>query len=361
MRLVIIVSLMVMHSSALATPRIINGERAKSNDWPWVAALVYAHTLAIKGQFCGGSLIAPQWVLTAGHCVEGETANSIEVVLGQHDLKAEKQGERIGVKNIIRHPDYDGNDFTIPPSADLALLQLQQPSTQPVLRIGDQYQQELVAAGTPAIVMGWGTTTRYHFDSSYPDNLQQALVPLVSHAVCNEPSSYAGDIQEDMLCAGFIDGNRDACVGDSGGPLIVESKSGWQQVGIVSYGNGCAQPNFYGVYTRLAVFQSFINKQICTPAAQPEAPELQVQLNDDHHVHLLWHSVVAAEGYQLYYAPYSWPVTESTLEHIHSLDLNLETEFTVQLARGQAFYVALRSYVGNCHSEYSNIGVVIIP
>ena len=80
MRLVIILGLVLMQDAVVAAPRIINGERAKPNDWPWIVALVYAHTPALKGQFCGGSLIAPEWVLTAGHCVEGETARGIEVV-----------------------------------------------------------------------------------------------------------------------------------------------------------------------------------------------------------------------------------------------------------------------------------------
>jgi len=94
--------------------------------------------------------------------------------------------------------------------------------------------------------------------------LQEVDVPIVSNATCN--TSYGGEITANMICAGYAQGGKDACYGDSGGPLFVpdETGTGWVQVGVVSWGEGCALPNYYGVYARVSRYQSWIESYVGT-------------------------------------------------------------------------------------------------
>jgi secreted trypsin-like serine protease len=355
------ISLMLVQTSLLATPRVVNGIRAKADDWPWMVAIFSKGKAPVNGQFCGGALIHPSWVLTAAHCMNGETKSRIEVLLGTTDLMDHEKGDIIGIERIVRHPDYDGQPPTSPPF-DVALLQLNKAATQPLVRIADSYTG-LTQPEIEATVMGWGATRDNRSDPAYSDYLRQTSVPIVSNDICNEYRSYNGDVKDSMFCAGFADGGRDACIGDSGGPLVAETSNGWQQIGITSWGEGCALPHYYGVYTRLSSFQSFITDTICESADIPPSPHLKVTM-DEESVTASWENV-AAEGYQLYYAPYSEPISDVTMNNIESMDIGKQTSLRISLSRLRTFfphnlYVAVRAYNGNCYSNYSNIGTVMI-
>lgn len=244
-------------SSPGLSPRIVGGREAEVGDWPWMAALVYSGISSyVSGQFCGASLVHPNWVLTAAHCVYRKSSGSVDVVLNVHDLENDT-GERVNVKRIIVHPFY--NDFTL--DFDIALLELEHSVSYETIR---PVSKDAVLEGRLSLTMGWGKTD-YH-TWSYSDKLLEVLIPIVSNETCNEAfnaiSYYYNDITDVMLCAGFADGGKDACVGDSGGPLIVWEDSAWKLAGIVSWGDGCAEPNLYGVYTRIPEMLSFINKYI---------------------------------------------------------------------------------------------------
>ncbi len=109
--------------------------------------------------------------------------------------------------------------------------------------------------GDMASVSGWGTLTD---GGNSPNKLQKVNVPIVSNQVCNEPNAYNGQITPTELCAGYAQGKKDSCQGDSGGPLVVKDNGDYYQAGIVSWGDGCAQPNKYGVYTRVSAFNEWI-------------------------------------------------------------------------------------------------------
>ena len=218
--------------------------------YPFMVALVSHRGDAYNGQFCGASLIAPEWVLTAAHCVVGERASGIDVVIGRHDLN-QNDGERIRAKAITVHPQY--NDRTT--TNDVALIELAQASTFAAVSLPADGTLEVT--GTPATVTGWGDTQAR---PRFPSTLQQVIVPLVSDAKCAQ--AYGSDFKAAvMLCAGDFDrGGIDSCQGDSGGPLFVTTGDTWTQLGIVSWGNGCALRRNPGVYSRVSALQPWITQ-----------------------------------------------------------------------------------------------------
>jgi secreted trypsin-like serine protease len=239
--------------AVLMTPRIIGGVEADEYDWPWMAALVYAGVDAYNGQFCGGTLIDEQWVVTAAHCTDGFNPEDIEVILGVHNLSND-EGQRFTVRKIIEHENYDPktND------SDIALLHLSKPSLQKSIELVEQGDPEgLTAPFTSATVIGWGTTDPFGY--RYPVELRQVNVPILPGLFglrIYGPQTFSIN----MLVAGFLKGGKDSCSGDSGGPLMVRDTSGtdWVLAGITSWGIGCARPKFPGVYTRASRFTSWV-------------------------------------------------------------------------------------------------------
>lgn len=245
--------------SAQISPRIIGGTEAEPGAWPWMVSLVRASQSDIYyGHYCGGSLINSGWVVTAGHCAENRTAGDIDVVVGVHDLQNDA-GERIRVKKVMMHPDYDPDTL----NADIALLELESDVSTQILPL---ISPDAVLSGRTGITMGWGSTDPDR--DSYPSTLQQLSLPVVSNETCNEAFNtynsfyYHDPIFDSMVCAGYPEGGKDACVGDSGGPLILWEGDSWKLAGMVSWGEGCALPDLYGVYTRAGHFVDFIKSSL---------------------------------------------------------------------------------------------------
>jgi secreted trypsin-like serine protease len=242
-------------TAAPARPEIIGGSVARKGAWPFVVGLVSASTPSnYAAQFCGGSLIASTWVLTAAHCLKGVRPGEIAVLVGTNDL--DRGGRRIAVAEISVHPRYSqrSGDY------DVALVRLDRAAgIAPVRLVGPGNEQTVAAAGDKATVIGWGDIDKAPKVTRYPALLHQVSLPIVGRDTCNR--AYRGDITERMICAGLADGGKDACQGDSGGPLVVESGGGVVlQAGVVSFGVGCALPKFYGVYSRVAVLKTWIDR-----------------------------------------------------------------------------------------------------
>jgi secreted trypsin-like serine protease len=235
-------------------PRIIGGSNTTVEEWPSVVALVIRQDS--ENNLCGGTLIAPNWVLTAAHCLVDDSGNrkkaaDLLLVLNTTGLNSQSNEQR-GVTNIIVHPNYvstiKGND--------IALLELSNQSEQRTMALYSGKPE----VGTEATVVGWGVTGYdAQNNAQYSlDNLQKANVPVVSNEICNRPESYNSTIIDSQLCAGLAEGGKDSCQGDSGGPLMAMQDGQYRQVGIVSYGGGCAKPNKYGIYTRVSSFWTWI-------------------------------------------------------------------------------------------------------
>ena len=235
----------------LNLPRIIGGEQTVDGERPWMGALQF------DGEhFCGASLIDTDWVLTAAHCIEDVSPNevsSLSVRLNMTDLSS-SDGETHQVAAIYPHQGYAQGEST-----DIALLKLATPVSShihPVLLADSSMMQSSGQPGDLASVSGWGNTSTDGVN--YPQKLRNVTVPIVSNEICNSPEAYGGDVKLTEMCAGYAEGGKDSCQGDSGGPLVIRHDGDFVQAGVVSWGDGCALPNKYGVYARVASFTDWI-------------------------------------------------------------------------------------------------------
>ena len=236
--------------------RIVGGYDASIRDWPW-QVLVQGATADGKGLTCGGSIIAPRWILTAAHCLLDDDGISYteygleySVVYGEDSPRGHPG---IAADRLIPHEGFDPVTLV----NDIALIRLTEnvPGGRRIQLSSIQLDYVFALPGICATITGWGTTLE---GGSTSDTLRRADVPIMATSVCNIP--YSGEITNNQVCAGYVHGGVDSCQGDSGGPLIVRhGNSGrYVQVGVVSWGMGCARPGSPGVYTRVSQYIDWI-------------------------------------------------------------------------------------------------------
>ncbi|XP_027039120.1 transmembrane protease serine 9-like isoform X1 [Pocillopora damicornis] len=238
--------------------RIVGGEVAYPGAWPWQAGFKRDANDII---FCGGSLINKEWIATASHCVYdllSMNKNAVLVVkLGEFD-KANKEEQEISVKTkkIIMHPNYNFKTLDY----DIALVQLEEPLKEFSTYIRPVCMpdgSETFDEQSKCYVTGFGRTQQ---GGELAGMLRMAKIPLVSKKTCKQ--AYGEKLTDRMICAGFPKGGIDACQGDSGGPLSCLHEGRWYLTGVVSWGVGCAQPNAYGVYSKVQVLKDWVQATI---------------------------------------------------------------------------------------------------
>ncbi|KAG8541806.1 hypothetical protein GDO81_028194, partial [Engystomops pustulosus] len=248
--------------SPLVSGRIVGGTDALDGEWPWQVSLRYQGS-----HICGGSLISSQWVMSAAHCFKNSVnPYNVTVYLGTYRLSVPDNHTVVSnVSDIIVHPQYTSITGS---RGDIALLKLSNPVTYTRYILPVCLPSVTFPCGTECWVTGWGAIT-YGGNLPYPQTLQKVMTPIIDRGTCDQlyhvgsyTSSSVTIILDDMICAGYKDGDKDSCQGDSGGPLVCKVQGAWYQAGIVSWGYGCAAPYKPGVYTRVTAYTSWIRSYV---------------------------------------------------------------------------------------------------
>jgi len=224
--------------------RIVGGHETKEHEYPWQVLLVLR-----DGQlpWCGGTLISSTHVLTAAHCTVHEgremPASTFQLRLGEHNT-ADREFIEVEIAEIINHPDYKNHRSYL--ESDYAILRLANPVpfTKKVSPACLPANLSATYAGVLATTTGWG---RLIDGGSSPDVLQEVDVTVMTNAKCK--TAYGDFITSNMVCA--ADTGKDSCQGDSGGPIIAPENGRQALIGVVSWGWGCADPRYPGVYARV--------------------------------------------------------------------------------------------------------------
>ncbi|CAJ0953145.1 unnamed protein product [Ranitomeya imitator] len=221
--------------------KIVGGYTCAQNSVPWQVSLYSGY------HFCGGSLINSLWVISAAHCYK----SSIQVRLGEHNIAVSEGTEQfISSAKVIRHGSY--SSWTL--DNDIMLIKLSSAASL------NSYVQAIglpsgcPAAGTSCLISGWGNTLSS--GTNMPNLLQCVDAPVLTAAQCS--NAYPGEITSNMICVGYLEGGKDSCQGDSGGPVVCNG----QLQGVVSWGYGCAQKNYPGVYTKVCNYNSWISSTV---------------------------------------------------------------------------------------------------
>ncbi|KAM6910159.1 trypsin-2 [Xenentodon cancila] len=234
--------LLIGAAFALDDDKIVGGYECEPHSRPHQVSLNAGY------HFCGGSLVSESWVVSAAHCYKSR----IEVRLGEHNIQYTENTEQyISSSRVIRHPRYNGYNI----DNDIMLIKLSSPATLNNYVKPVALPSSCAPAGTMCRVSGWGNTMSSTADRN---KLQCLDIPILADTDCN--NSYPGMITESMFCAGYLEGGKDSCQGDSGGPVVCNG----ELQGVVSWGYGCAEKDHPGVYTKVCIFNDWLESTMAS-------------------------------------------------------------------------------------------------
>jgi secreted trypsin-like serine protease len=337
--------------------KIIGGTEATDGEYPFVVAILDTTNGAteLNQQFCGGTLIAANWVLTAAHCMEDYTTDAaisnLRVLAGTNVLSttASTNGTKVRVSAVYIHESY--NNITY--NNDIALMQLSTSLSEDTIDGLSSTVYPAFSVGTLATVAGWGTTAYPATVHTYPTDLMEVDLPVISNTTCRDVSGY--NMTDNMLCAGYPEGGKDSCWGDSGGPLFVQDGSNYIVIGIVSNGTGCALAGYYGVYTRVSQYTSWIDSKMngttddggsdsgSTPdlsdiPTSGSASEIDTNIEDEVYYNLSGSQFM---GFGLVGSTFSSQTVHNESASINNYNIFASIDFTSTLVAGNSSIVAL--------------------
>ncbi|XP_034447095.1 trypsin-3 [Hippoglossus hippoglossus] len=247
--LCILLELLAVNCFDMAAERIVGGYAPVPHSIKYIVSIQTTDNQHI----CGGSLINKYWVITAAHCNIG--VDNMMIVAGDYSLSIyEGTEQQILPQLLVPHPGHNILDN----NNDIMLVKLMAPVyLNSYVSIALLPRQDAsIAEGRMCRVSGWGYTSPS--GGQIPSTLRTVKIPVISTEKCNSTESFSGTITENMLCAGYSTGGKDACKGDSGGPLVCEGRL----YGVVSWGRGCAEAMFPGVYTAVSKYRRWIDDTI---------------------------------------------------------------------------------------------------
>ncbi|XP_077647017.1 uncharacterized protein LOC110478744 [Lonchura striata] len=240
--------------SSTAHGRIVGGFICPPGECPWQALIIQD-----QREKCGGTLLSPEWVVTAAHCLEHTHPKQLRVRLGEHKINVdEKTEQESGVARMIIHEEYKNGQV----NNDIALLNLETPVNLtdyvvPICLPEKRFAVFELSTIKFSTVSGWGRLIDGGATSSV---LMRVDLPRVKTQECEKETDL--NITENMFCAGDLSGVKDSCKGDSGGPHATQYKNTWFLTGVVSWGKGCAVEGSYGVYTRVSKYIDWLRKHM---------------------------------------------------------------------------------------------------
>ncbi|KAK3586032.1 hypothetical protein CHS0354_033157 [Potamilus streckersoni] len=252
--------------------RILGGHLAKEGSWPWMVSMF---STLIGQPWCAGTLIGRQWVLTAAHCFRFHFADPTKWVLrfGIYNASGASENSREQVRlisRLIMHPDFNDTKSSFSFDNDIALIKLDRPVTfaDVVSPLCLPVANDPMNEGQSCVISGYGIANLKNPIAAAKELnlLHQATVPLIVNRRCAMFDGYADKVTTNMVCAGYTEGEVDACFGDSGGPIQCETGWKWHITGITSWGgkkyDTCAEPGQPGVYTAVQNYMSWIQNQM---------------------------------------------------------------------------------------------------
>lgn len=245
---------------------IIGGSEAQPGAWPSAVAL---YRDGSTRQICTGTIVADQWVLTAGHCLKSAMTGIDSVVIGRHDLTS-AEGESIRVTQVLRHPGYRELNTSKVADNDIALLRLERPTLAPTAQLIDVAHHEAIVADADVTAVGWGLINMALVKDT--DVLREVTVPVITKDECAAAADgdYGRLLSDNMICTGSRGNHESICLGDSGGPLFMVMAGHPVQVGITSWGS-CGTRNQPSVYTRLGNYLDWLST-VSEGAIHPTRP-----------------------------------------------------------------------------------------